>query len=50
MSIINKPQALQIQNELMELLKKYGLWAEITHKLRPDLKEIHIKDISIKVN
>ena len=48
--VINKPQALQIQKELEELIKKYGLFAEITHKLRPGLKEIHVKDISIKVN
>lgn len=48
--IINKPLALQIQSELEVLIKKYGLWADITHKLQPDLKEIHVKDISIKVN
>jgi len=48
--VINKFQALQIQNELEALIKKHGLFAEITHKLRPGLKEIHIKDISIKVN
>ena len=48
--LINKPLALQIQSEIEALIKKYGLWAEITHKLRPGLTEIHIKDISIKVN
>lgn len=50
MQTVSKAQALQIQAELEDLCRKYGLWFTVQHELKPDLKMIRIQEISIKIN
>lgn len=47
---MTKPEALKLQQKIQDLCTKYSLWVDVVHILKPDLKMIKIKEISIKID
>jgi hypothetical protein len=47
---MTKIEALKIQSEIEEIIKRHSLYAKIEQDLRPNLKFITFKEITIKID
>jgi len=47
---MKKEKALNLEEKFRALCEENGLWLKIEHEIKPDLKMIRIKEISIKVD
>ena len=46
---MEQAKALKLEAEIVDLCKRHGLWVTVEHELKPDLRMIRIKEISIKI-
>ena len=47
---MTQTQALSLEKELLELCRKHGVWVTVERELKPDLRMIRVKEISIKID